>query len=195
VLKKEFPAKIYLRRGGKPPKRGNTAAIKPGHTTHERQECVENRERPGDVDGGTIHSGAGKKGAMLTVVDRKHKFLYAAKTDSRSGDAIFEAFQRALGDTPINSITLDNGSEFARHRDISVRHNATVYFADPHAPWQRGSNENINGLLRWFFPKGTDFRKVTKEEVERVTVLINNRPRKRLGWLSPLEFLARLRCT
>jgi IS30 family transposase len=70
-----------------------------------------------------------------------------------------------------------------------------VYFADPHAPWQRGSNGNINGLLRWFFPKGTDFRKVTKEELERVIDLINNRPRKRLGWLSPIEFLARLRCT
>jgi IS30 family transposase len=184
-----------LRRGSKASKRHNTVTIKPGHTIHERPECVENRERPGDVEDDTVYGGAGKKGAMLTLVDRKSLFLYAAKTDSRSGDAIFEAFQRALGDTPINSITLNNGSEFARHRDISARHNAIVYFADPHAPWQRGSNENINGLLRWFFPKGTDFRKVTKEEVERVTVLINNRPRKRLGWLSPLEFLARLRCT
>jgi IS30 family transposase len=132
---------------------------------------------------------------MLTVVDRKHKFLYAAKTNSRSGGAIFEAFQRALGDTPINSITFDNGSEFARRRDISARHNAPVYFAAPHSPWQRGTNENINGLIRRFFPKGTDFRKVTKEELRRVIDLINSRLRKRLGWLSPIEFLARLRCT
>jgi IS30 family transposase len=177
-LKKEFPAKIYLRRGGKPPKRGNTAAIKPGHTIHERPECIENRERLGDMEGDTIHSGAGKKGAMLTLADRKSLFLYAAKTDSRSGDAIFEAFQRALGDTQINSITLDNGSEFVRHRDISARHNAPVYFADPHAPWQRGSNGNINGLIRWFFPKGTDFSKVTEAELKRVVSLINNCPRR-----------------
>jgi IS30 family transposase len=195
VLKKEFPAKIYLRRGGKPPKRGNSAAIKPEHTIHDWPECIKKRKRPGDLEGDTIHSGAGKKGAMLTVVDRKHKFLYAAKTDSRSSDAIFEAFQRALGDTPMNSITLDNGSEFARHRDIAARHNAPVYFADPHFPWQRGTNGNINGLIRFFFPKGTDFSKVTEEELRRVIDLINNRPRKCLGWLSPIGFLARLRCT
>jgi IS30 family transposase len=194
VLKAEFPAKIYLRMGGKPPKRHNKAAIKPGHTIHERPECIENRERLGDVEGDTVYGGAGKKGAMLTVVDRKHKFLYAAKTDSRSGDAIFEAFQRALGDTPVNSMTLDNGSEFARHRDISARHNAPVYFADPHSPWQRGTNENITGSSG-SFPKGTDFSKVTEEELRRVIDLINNRPRKCLGWLSPIEFLARLRCT
>jgi IS30 family transposase len=121
--------------------------------------------------------------------------LYTAKADSRDSRLIVDAIKSALGDTPVNSFTFDNGSEFARHREIAAQHNATVYFADPHAPWQRGSNGNINGLLRRFFPKGTDFRKVTKEEVRRVIDLINSRPRKRLGWLSPLEFLARLRCT
>jgi IS30 family transposase len=114
------------------------------------------------------------------------------KADSR---LIADAIKSALGDAEVNSFTFDNGSEFARHREISAQHNAPVYFADPNAPWQRGSNENINGLIRWFFPKGTDFRKVTKKEVQRVVSLINNRPRKCLGWLSPIEFLSRLRCT
>jgi IS30 family transposase len=194
VLKKEFPAKKYLRRGGKPPKRHNTAAIKPDHTIHERPECVEKRGRPGDLEGDTIHSGAGKKGAMLTLADRMSKFLYAAKTDSRESGAILEAFQKALGDTPVNSITLDNGSEFARHREISARHTAPVYFADPRSPWQRGTNGNMNGLIRFFFPKVTDFRKVTEEELQRVISLINNRPRKCRGRLSPIGFLAATCC-
>jgi IS30 family transposase len=108
---------------------------------------------------------------------------------------MLEAFKRALGDTPVNSFTFDNGSEFARHREISAQHNAPVYFADPHSPWQRGTNENMNGLIRFFFPKGTDFSKVTKEELQRVIDLINNRPRKCLGWLSPIEFLSLKCCT
>jgi IS30 family transposase len=194
VLKKEFPAKIYLRRGGKPRKRGNSAAIKPEHKIGDWPECIKKRKRPGDLEGDTVYGGIGT-GALVTLADRMTILLYTAKADSRDGRLIVDAIKSALGDTPVNSFTFDNGSEFARHREIAAQHNATVYFADPHSPWQRGSNENINGLIRWFFPKGTDFRKVTKEEVERVTVLINNRPRKRLGWLSPIEFLARLRCT
>jgi IS30 family transposase len=100
------------------------------------------------LEGDTIYSGAGGKDGALTIADRKSKFLYAALVGSRDSGDVLEAFKRALGDTPVNSITLDNGSEFALHREISARHNATVYFADPHAPWQRGSNENINGLSR-----------------------------------------------
>jgi IS30 family transposase len=88
-----------------------------------------------------------------------------------------EAFKRAIGDTPTNSITLDSGSRFARRRYISAQHNAPVYFVGHHSPWQRG----MNGLIRFFFPKGTDFRKVTKKEVQCVIDLINNRLRKRLG--------------
>jgi IS30 family transposase len=195
VLKKEFPAKIYLRRGGRPRNRHNSATIKPDHTIHERPACIENRERLGDLEGDTIYSGAGGKGGALTLADRKSKFLYATLVKSRDSGDMLEAFKRALGDTPVNSFTFDNGSEFALHREISARHNAPVYFADPHSPWQRGTNENMNGLIRFFFPKGTDFSKVTEEELQRVVSLINNRPRKCLGWLSPIEFLARLRCT
>jgi IS30 family transposase len=94
---------------------------------------------------------------------------------------ILEAFKRALEDTPVNSFTFDNDSGFALHREISARHNAPVYFAGPRSPWQRGANGNMNGLIRFFFPKGTDFSKVTEDELERALSLINSRPRKCLS--------------
>jgi IS30 family transposase len=175
VLKKEFPARKYLRRGGKPPKRHNTAAIKPGRMIHERSACIEKRERPGDLEGDTVYSGAGGKGGALTLADRKSKFLYATLAGSRDSGDLLEAFKRAIGDAEVNSITLDNGSEFARHRDIAARHNAPVY-SPPTRHGRVGTNENMNGLIRFFFPKGTDFSKVTEEELQRTVSLINNRP-------------------
>jgi IS30 family transposase len=133
------------------------------------------------LDGDTVYGGAGGKGGALTLADRKSKFLYAALVGSRDSGDVLEAFKRALGDTPVNSFTFDNGSGFARRREILARHNAPVYFAGPRYPWQRGTNENMNGLIRFFFPKGTDFSKVTEEELQRAVSLINNRPRKRLS--------------
>jgi IS30 family transposase len=195
VLKAEFPAKKYMRRGGKPPKQHNTATIKPCHTIHRRPTCIENRQRLGDLEGDTIYSGAGGKGGALTLADRKSKFLYAALVKSRDSALILDAFKKAIGDAEVNSITLDNSSGFARRREISARHNAPVYFAGPHALLQRGTNGNMNGLIRFFFPKGTDFSKVTEKELQRVVSLINNRPRKCLGRLSPIEFLTLKCCT
>jgi len=115
--------------------------------------------------------------------------LYSAKSDSRDSQLIENAFKVSLDGVEVNSITLDNGSEFARFAQIEKNQNCTVYFADPHSPWQRGSNENINGLIRFFFPKGTDFLSVSQDELDFVISLINNRPRKCLGWLSPFEFV------
>jgi IS30 family transposase len=91
-----------------------------------------------------------------------------------------------LKDKIVRSISLDNGTEF---RTIEKKLNTLIYFAHLHAPWERGTNENTNGLLRFFFEKGYDFRKLTQEHLDKVLDLINNRPRKCLGWLSPIEFL------
>ena len=88
------------------------------------------------------------------------------------------------------TLTLDNGSEFSLYKDLEKELNIQVYFADTHSPWQRGSNENINGLIRFFFPKGTNFKLVSQKEVDDVVDLINSRPRKCLGFLSPYEFIA-----
>ena len=87
----------------------------------------------------------------------------------------------------MSSLSLDNGSEFSLFRELEKELKAPVYFAKPHAPWQRGSNENMNGLLRFFFPKGCDFLSCTEEELQTVVDLVNNRPRKCLGWKTPAQ--------
>ena len=134
-------------------------------------------------------SGAIGKGCLVTLVDRRSRMLYAAKSHSRDSQLIEDAFKISLDGVDVKSITLDNGSEFSRFAEVEKNHDCTVYFADPHSPWQRGSNENINGLLRFFFPKGTNFHEVSDDDINSVISLINNRPRKCLDWLSPVEFL------
>lgn len=90
----------------------------------------------------------------------------------------------------MHTLTQDNGREFAGHEHIARKSGCQVYFADPYSPWQRGTNENINGLLRQYFPKGSDFSKLNVEAVNRVVAQINLRPRKRLGWKTPYEVYA-----
>jgi IS30 family transposase len=131
----------------------------------------------------------------LTNVDRTSRFLYAALSKTRKKEDILNAFDKSLADVTVESITLDNGSEFADFLQIEKNLNTTVYFCDPHSPWQRGSNENINDLLRFFFPKSTDFLTVSDDELNWAVSLINNRPRKCLGWLSPIEFISARCCT
>jgi IS30 family transposase len=191
IKRNEFPditPKTHLRRRNKQKPTHHKQAIKPVHTIHDRPPCVETRERIGDLEGDTVYGAIGK-GCLVTNVDRRSRMLYAARSKSRDSNLIVDAFAKALGDTKVESITLDNGSEFAKFADIEKNHDTTVYFADPHSPWQRGSNENINGLIRFFFPKGTNFLDVSDDEVDEVISLINNRPRKCLDWLSPIEFL------
>lgn len=98
-------------------------------------------------------------------------------------------------DMPVHTITLENGSEFADYKGIEEDLNTTIYFADPYSPWQRGLNENTNDMIRFFFPKGTDFSKVTEEELIAVLCLLNNRSRKCLDYLSSLEFISKKCCT
>ncbi|MBK8473589.1 MAG: IS30 family transposase [Sphingobacteriales bacterium] len=88
---------------------------------------------------------------------------------------------------PILTITFDNGTEFAQHKQMSEDLNAAIYFANPYHSWERGTNENTNGLVRRFFPKGTDFDTISEEQISEAQQKINNRPRKRLGFLSPIE--------
>ena len=185
--------KAHLRRRGKR-KNSRGGSIVPVHTIHDRPAEANERQRLGDLEGDTVYGAVGK-GCLLTLVDRTSRFFRAAKADSRDSAVIEAAFEHALNGYSPESITLDRGSEFAAFLRIEQKHNTTIYFADPHSPWQRGSNENINGLIRFFFPKGTDFHAVTNEKLDDVVSLINNRPRKCLGWLSPIEFLNAKCCT
>jgi len=190
IKSEEFPdvtPKTHLRRHGKRKNTHNSQTINPTHTIHDRPPVIETRERIGDLEGDTVYGGIGK-GCVVTLVDRCSRMLYAAKSHSRDSKLIEDAFKTSLDGVDVKSITLDNGSEFSRFAEIEKNHNTTIYFADPHSPWQRGSNENINGLLRFFFPKGTNFHDVSDDEVFSVISLINNRPRKCLDWLSPIEF-------
>jgi IS30 family transposase len=189
-----YTRKKHLRRHGKRKHNHNTQVIYPTHTIHDRPEIVGLRGRFGDLEGDTV-SGAIGKGCVVTLVDRKSRMLYAALCKSRDSSVVAEAFERALGQTKTESITLDRGSEFAKFKVIEKALKTTIYFADPHSPWQRPSNENINGLLRFFYPKGTDFTAVSEEDFLNVLSLINNRPRKCLGWLSPIEFFSSRCCT
>lgn len=197
---KGVTAKSHLRRRGKRRynKNSNCNSIQPIHTIHDRPEIVKENIRYGDFEGDTIYGAVGK-GCVLTLVDRKSKCLLAALSKDRNSEnirkAFINAFKRLDFDIPIESITLDNGSEFAAFEKIEKDLDTTIYFADPHSPWQRGLNENTNDMLRFFFPKGTDFHKVTDEELQMVVDLINNRPRKTLDFLSPFEVLSKKCCT
>ena len=132
---------------------------------------------------------------MITSVDRQSRLTVAAiardKTIDSTNAAFVAAFSKAKLVPPI-TLTLDNGTEFLGFKDLEHTLDVKVYFADAHAPWQRGSNENVNGLIRFFFPRGTDFTKVTDEQLDAVLNLINNRPRKCLDYLSPNEFIRKV---
>ena len=131
--------------------------------------------------------GAVGRGFLVTQADRKSRYLRAGLLEKRNAVLTKNVICQLLNGLPVNSISLDNGSEFAEFRALEEELNAPVYFAEPHKPWQRGTNENTNGLLRFFFPKGFDFLSISQDVVDEVVKLINNRPRKCLGWRTPSE--------
>ena len=108
---------------------------------------------------------------------------------ARTAEGTRKVIEKLLCGLPVKSVSLDNGSEFSEFRKLEESLSALVYFAEPHKPWQRGTNENTNDIVRFFFPKGFDFRTVAEEEIQYVENLINNRPRKCLGWKTPIEIL------
>ncbi|WP_196611169.1 IS30 family transposase [Pectinatus brassicae] len=186
---KECSAKKHLRRHGTLKYHNrNSNTIKPEHLIDERPEEANYRSRLGDWEGDTIYGSIGK-GLVVTCVDRKSRYTCAALLNSRNKVETKDALVKALHGKIVHTITLDNGSEFALFKEIEKTLHTTVYFAHPHAPWERGTNESTNGILRFFFPKGTNFHNVTQKELDDVLYLINSRPRKCLHWLSPIEFI------
>ena len=154
--------------------------------------CI-NRSRFGHFESDTV-LGMRKTGLLGTHVERKSGFLIAfkleTKTDTEFSNNTIQAFEN-IPDKLKKSFTVDNGKEFAMHEYIKEKTGMDVYFCDPYSPWQRGTNENTNGLLRQFFPKGSSFKNITNESLQEVVNLINNRPRKRLGYKTPLEVLSK----
>jgi IS30 family transposase len=187
--------KSWLRRGGrKPEKRGKLADCV---RIDGRPEVINRRRRYGDWEGDTI-VGKGRRNALVTLVERKSGYARMGRVDSMKADATRQVAVARMKNLPASlrrSVTFDNGKEFAEHERLGASLRVEVYFALPYCSWQRGTNENTNGLIRQFYPKGTDFSRISHDDVARVETLLNERPRKRLDYRSPSEILEkRLSC-
>lgn len=169
----------------------HNTAIRPTRLIPDWPDAIKSRARLGDFEGDTVYGGVGK-GLLVTLVDRRSRFLLAGKLSSRNAAETREVMQQLLAGHTVRSISLDNGTEFAEFSLLEEHVGAPVYFAEPHKPWQRGTNENTNGLLRFFFPKGYDFRSLTQAQLDVVVDLLNDRPRKCLGWKTPREVFVAL---
>lgn len=192
IGKKEFPnitRKKNLRRKGKHyvHRDSNYNTIHPDRIIPQWPEEIKGRTRIGDWEGDTIYGGVGK-GLLVTLVDRKSRFVRIGRVQSRDAGEVRAMIAKLLDGLPVHSISLDNGSEFSQFRELEKELGTTVYFAEPHKPWQRGTNENTNDLIRFFFPKGHDFHQTSDLEITLVEAMLNLRPRKCLNWMSPLEF-------
>ena len=130
-------------------------------------------------------------GGLVTLVDRKSRYTIIAKIQSKDADHVHKKIKqrmKKLVEEQRRSVTFDNGTEFARCHRLENHLGMELYYADPGCPYQRGTNENTNGLIRQYYPKGTDFRDISHHEVRRVENLINNRPRACLGFKTPAPY-------
>lgn len=183
----------YLRnRGRRYRKRSSTkdnrGVLKDRKDIDLRPQIVEERSRFGDLELDTI-VGKDHQGGLVSINDRMTGLIKIRKITAKDALQVEEKIVESLAEwSPIlHTLTSDNGKEFANHKSISKALNVDFYFAKPHHPWERGSNENCNRLVRQFFPKGTDFANITDDDVKKVENIINNRPRKRHGYLSPIQ--------
>ncbi len=154
----------------------------------QRPAIVNTRQRIGDWEGDTI-IGKGHRGAFVTLVERKSKYTVAHVVPQKTATAVRAAVGQGLGPhkARVHTITYDNGREFSDHAGMAHDLEATIYFAHPYASWERGVNENTNGLIRQFFPKSRDLTSVSEEELAIVIEFLNHRPRKTLGFRTPHE--------
>jgi transposase, IS30 family len=187
--------KSHLRRQGRPvQRRGKLRDIV---RIDDRPDVINRRRRYGDWEGDTI-VGKGRRSALVSLVERKSGYTRIGRADDLTAATTTCVTRRRMRDLPASwrrSITFDNGKEFMNHRQIARQLKLATYFARPYRSWQRGTNENTNGLLRQFFPKGTDFTRISHQAVARAEALLNERPRKRLDYKTPAEVFAKhVRC-
>jgi IS30 family transposase len=196
-LRKELAACLRTGRARRRPQgRMETRGRIPGMVMiSERPPEADDRAVPGHWEGDLI---IGKNGASAigTLVERSTRFVILLHLpDGRTADKVREAMAKAIGGLPTalrRSVTWDQGSELAQHLEFKVQTGIPVFFCDPHSPWQRGSNENTNGLLRQYFPKGTDLSVHSAAKLRAVAKSLNERPRETLGWMTPSQKLAEL---
>jgi IS30 family transposase len=198
-LKKELKASLRqhkYKRGRRPlaGERQPRGRIPDLVSIEERPKEVENRIIPGHWEGDLI-MGKANHSALGTLVERTTRTVVLVRVNSKQAEHVAERFAEELKSLPEQmklTLTYDRGSEMARHKLFSQWANMKVYFADPQSPWQRGANANTNGLIRQFFPRTTDFKTITADEVKRVQDLLNGRPRKVLDFHTPYEAFSTL---
>ena len=181
----------YLRRRGRRPysKRETTSSTVSRAAIADRPAIIEERQRLGDFEGDTVLGPPGT-GGVVTLVDRQSRYTIISKVPCKQAPRVHKKIRdrlKVLDESQRESITFDNGTEFARCHLLEKHLDVKIYLAEPGCPYQRGTNENTNGLIRQFFPKGTDFRDVTHPYVREVENLLNNRPRACLGYKTPNE--------
>ena len=185
--------KPYLRQGKRTRRKkygssAKSALIPNRQCIESRPQVVEKKSRIGDWECDTV-IGQDRKSALVTLVERKSLFTLSCKVTCKTAAVVSEAIIKLL--TPyrdkVKTLTFDNGSEFCHHEKIANALSAKTYFAHPYSSWERGINENTNGLLRQFFPKGTNFAQVSVKEIKAAIENLNNRPRKTRKFLSPNE--------
>ena len=185
----------HLRRGGfmRKPKSVAAAAqptLVDGLSIHERPAEVEDRAVPGHWEGDLLMGGNSSQ--IVTLVERHSRYVMLIKVKSKDTATVTRALARHVQRLPKElrrSVTWDRGSEMAGHKDFTIATDVKVYLCDPRSPWQRGSNENTNGLLRQYFPKGHDLSGVTQARLNKVAQELNERPRETLNWRTPLGML------
>jgi len=197
ALKKELMShlrrerKERQRRGNSHKSRGNIVDML---SISERPAHVEDRIIPGHWEGDLI-VGKGHKSAIGTLVERTTRTVILVPLVAKDAFSVRTAFEKEIKKLPKQmrqSLTYDRGMEMAEHKLFTAETKMKVYFADPYSPWQRGTNENTNGLVRQYFPKGTDLSLVSRKEIKRVQKLLNGRPRKVLGYQTPFESFSSL---
>jgi len=196
--KKKGTLFTHLRRKGRSyRKRGNAkdtrGIIKNRISIEQRPDIVEKRERFGDLEVDLI-IGKNHKQAILTINDRASGMLLMRKVKSKESNVVTKAIIELLEDWKpyLNTITADNGKEFAGHLTVAQQMEIDYFFAHPYHSWERGSNENLNGLVRQYFPKGSDFSEITNQRILKVQNKINNRPRKRFHYENPIFDMSEL---
>ena len=195
LLKKELLAHL---RSGRAIRRGKTATLKgrprgivDAISIRERPAEAQDRAVPGHWEGDLI---AGSRNTHIaTLVERRSRYVILVRVDNRETATVVDALSQQIQRLPeglLTTLTWDQGKEMAAHKRFTVATDVKVYFCDPHSPWQRGSNENTNGLLRQYFPKGTNLSVFTQEQLDAVADRLNTRPRKTLGYRTPADKLA-----
>ena len=199
ALKKELISHLRQERKLRENRKGKAAEGKAVRipdmvSIEERPAEVEDRTIPGHWESDLI-IGKDNKSAMGTIVERTTRTIILVPLKSKDATGVRKAFAKELKDLPAEmklSMTHDQGTEMAQHRLFTKQTKMKVYFAHPHSPWERGTNENTNGLLRQYFPKGTDLSMHTRKEIKFVQDQINGRPRKALGYKTPFEAFSNL---